>query len=1283
MSLLSSRFFALAIAFILIPLAYQNCGKSFQAENSINSLNPNPSFISNEDDLASLWPNESTSHGDYDFIASEVIEIDLNQDQIKEKVFLSAPSQSEVREPAAETSDFILRIVDHQFSEVHNQLDLVRGVSADLGLYFYDLDQDGLTEIFYLSRENDELISLEFSGQENFTYRWVASLPEVVDGKGKTFIKKSTENDSFILFDSMILSEDQNKSPQVSLINADEPTPNTAPEVTHQTYRLQQGLEVNGQFPAVDSEGDLLKIEILKDIQTGQFHITPESLDFRFVPENSQVGSYSLDYRAIDSKGLASQPATLTFIIEKSISTAIDGNWSNWAPWGACNKTCDRGLQTRTRSCTNPIPANGGQACAGASSEERPCNTQACPIDGNWGTFGSWSACTKDCGGGTQSRSRSCNSPPPAFGGKNCSGSGVESRSCNSHLCPVTPSPDLNGGGTVEYDHPDKIEENKAINALVSTTQFTHKAIKNGYWSDPSVWNTGKIPGTGAKVLIETGLYVIYDVVKTSRIKSIRVNGRLDFSTNKNTQLVIDTLISDTGSHFEIGSLTKPVESNVSTEIIIADNGPVSPASDPKQLGRGLVLQGKVNIHGMKKQAYLAIDLQARNGRKLLALGSSSFRVKGDLKNWQVGDDIVIMGTQKDQYQDEKRKIKAIQGRILTLDSPLAFNHNTPSFQTNNASGIGELNIYVGNLTRNIKIHSEYKLYDQVKRRGHVMIMHADGADIRYAQFENLGRTDKRIPINDARHVGTTNPEGRYPLYINGTGTQTGRKPFAVIGNAVTGSPGWGIAQRSSYGAINENFVYNILGAGIVSEDGNETGEWIGNFVTHIQGAPDRKKLNSLTVQNTGHIGFYGVAFESQSRLITQQRNIAANAKMGWSFMGITAARGYNRLLGEASPEQPYRLNPSEITVRQPDVTQIQFNHRPIHEFGNMTPQIVNFENNQAIALNTGVSSWSRIIPRPFELQNSIHKFISWRTKTPLYFPHFVGGYHISKSLFVEVDKVFITAEKTSKNHLIENHIEKADSSFHSPQLALNSMGIFYGNTEVDVSQPLKSLKIPNIPGGKVLTGLDKNKLAYFKKPIAEIIPLTSLQKQDHPILNLTSKKEFGPNTVFQIEGSILDSAGSRTFGESQWLYNLGALGADQSFNTADDKIPLLQLELKAKPGLVRSPFPGGFFGTDQYNSISWKEILKLYGTYKKNGQWILPIPIWINDALTGEHYPYLVDFKIVGANDNDLKKYELSTYPTIDLNGTHYGNPNVNEDGSFKPTRSYYRKSWRVPIPQ
>ena len=62
-----------------------------------------------------------------------------------------------------------------------------------------------------------------------------------------------------------------------------------------------------------------------------------------------------------------------------SLFCAVNGNWGAFGPYGACSKSCGGGTQTRHRACNNPAPAHGGRACPGSSSNFRACNTHHCP----------------------------------------------------------------------------------------------------------------------------------------------------------------------------------------------------------------------------------------------------------------------------------------------------------------------------------------------------------------------------------------------------------------------------------------------------------------------------------------------------------------------------------------------------------------------------------------------------------------------------------------------------------------------------------------------------------------------------------------------------------------------------------------------------------------------------------------------------------------------------------------------------------------------------------------
>ena len=149
--------------------------------------------------------------------------------------------------------------------------------------------------------------------------------------------------------------------------------------------------------------------------------------------------------------------------------TTVHGGWSSWGGWSPCSTSCGTGFQNRYRSCTSPAPAHGGRSCPGSSSQSMSCTSRPCPgdyscqplltticsknllsifsilfrfpfnsntVDGGWSNWSGWNSCNMPCGTGSQQRSRSCTNPPPLYGGKSCSGTEREERSCNQHSCP-------------------------------------------------------------------------------------------------------------------------------------------------------------------------------------------------------------------------------------------------------------------------------------------------------------------------------------------------------------------------------------------------------------------------------------------------------------------------------------------------------------------------------------------------------------------------------------------------------------------------------------------------------------------------------------------------------------------------------------------------------------------------------------------------------------------------------------------------------------------------------
>lgn len=102
----------------------------------------------------------------------------------------------------------------------------------------------------------------------------------------------------------------------------------------------------------------------------------------------------------------------------------------NWSDWGACSKQCGGGTQSRTATVTHPANAGGNQCPP--LVETRACNSNPC-VDCQVSNWSEWGACSRQCGGGTQSRSRSV-TQQPGPGGAPCPPL-LETRTCNTQIC--------------------------------------------------------------------------------------------------------------------------------------------------------------------------------------------------------------------------------------------------------------------------------------------------------------------------------------------------------------------------------------------------------------------------------------------------------------------------------------------------------------------------------------------------------------------------------------------------------------------------------------------------------------------------------------------------------------------------------------------------------------------------------------------------------------------------------------------------------------------------------
>uniref|UniRef100_UPI004038E811 SCO-spondin-like n=1 Tax=Callospermophilus lateralis TaxID=76772 RepID=UPI004038E811 len=111
----------------------------------------------------------------------------------------------------------------------------------------------------------------------------------------------------------------------------------------------------------------------------------------------------------------------------------VDCVLAPWSGWSGCSRSCGLGLTFQRRELLRP-PLPGG-SCPLGQLRSQPCFVQACPVAGAWAEWETWGPCSVSCGGGHQSRQRSCMDPPPKNGGAPCPGASRERAPCGLQPC--------------------------------------------------------------------------------------------------------------------------------------------------------------------------------------------------------------------------------------------------------------------------------------------------------------------------------------------------------------------------------------------------------------------------------------------------------------------------------------------------------------------------------------------------------------------------------------------------------------------------------------------------------------------------------------------------------------------------------------------------------------------------------------------------------------------------------------------------------------------------------
>ena len=621
---------------------------------------------------------------------------------------------------------------------------------------------------------------------------------------------------------------------------------------------------------------------------------------------------------------------------------------------------------------------------------------------------------------------------------------------------------------------------------LLPVNQATHVVASTGDWSDPAIWEGRSIPGPLAKILIPPGKTLVVDGEIDTRIKIIRVQGKLAFSTASNTALKVETVVQDMSGSLEIGTASNPLAADKTCRITIIDEGDIQLRT--AQWEKGFIMMGHTTVYGAKKDAWIEVSRNPLSGDRSISLSRAA-------EGWLPGDRIVITGTDAvDPTSDEVVEIASVSGRTINLRTGLSKSHSAPR---------NDLKVHVANLSRNIIIESENGSSNRGLDRGHMMFMSLN-VDMNNVRLHKMGRTRKDRPVDDwfidedDRFItgAKTNIRGRYSIHFHRGGVNPGMTPAYVRGCVVEDDPGWAYTSHSAFVHFDNNVSYNVIGGGFQTEAGDEIGSFTNNIAIRTVNPdfplrlPGEESFPDLR-ENAQDFAFQGDGFWVHGGGVRLIGNVASGCS-GHGFIywpeGLIEPDDpmgtyYNTFV-------PSNLGlPNGINISEPGVLATGW------------ASIAGFESNQVYSATIGLATYYLHTTFFFDEADYDPNYISSVHST---FDGFVGW-----NLFSQGIQLNYTERVTFKNVTLINDRRNAQTT-----------GLMATHFRVMNKQVFENLDIEGFATGLALPpqGQVTVTCGYLKNGVNMSIPSTMKSYRDMLIHNLTTEADNSFSEVTEIK---------------------------------------------------------------------------------------------------------------------------------------------------------------------
>jgi hypothetical protein len=770
---------------------------------------------------------------------------------------------------------------------------------------------------------------------------------------------------------------------------------------------------------------------------------------------------------------------------------------------------------------------------------------------------------------------------------------------------------------------------------LPNTMNITTVPGAIGDWSDPAMWDLGRVPQAGDRVWVDSTSDITFDQEFADRLDVIRVDGVLRWATDQDTNMLVETIVVTPTGNLVMAEENNRLPSRYTAKITISNRAyridPNNPtdldlANDPALISRGIIALGGWSAFGHHRKTHV----KTKPGHLPMA-GDTELRFDIEPVGWAKDDTLIVPGTAVDldrddgdgvnRRYDEERQIIAVEPDgddwVIRWDAgqPLLYNHDKHNDNITTApdgsdsaevaaakiaveAQLNALQLPIAIKDRNIIVCSEAGT-QKVQQRGHCMVMHMTSkSDLWDVAFISLGRTDKSKSHGDivdgqfkyiekgTRNIRTVpltadaNLKSRYPIHLHFCGF-TKAVTDLVRDCFVEDAKAWAMVHHGCRANWLNNVMYRYQGAGMVSETGDELGNWDNNLALGLETSSGSYRYSKGAEEmegKTGNFATQGYGFYYRGRAMVVTRNIAIGATWGHVFYHRSTQNGIS--------------DPIDTSRTNADINDLTWQLRSDSDVDSTDKirridyPIIHFDKNEAIGCVGGVAVVKNAARQNHDLNIKISNFLGWGVWRGVIL-NYIGGYLVQ-------DVVVICSNFDGQIRQVQPIENEGIGTGKSNQVAVDNIMAVGFESGVNFS-------------GNAVQGIDNSQFS-----------------QDDPRFILGQNTFLGnaANVTYEDAGSVSTTTASVTRILSQPVDRDLYPTIDCPFivaefaggNALQNIVQAVKTDNVSSAGLIPKPWDGGGLPTENNAGIRVREILSDVGYWVHDGTPVVLLPLYFSD---------------------------------------------------------------------